>query len=56
MTTNGKIAYAAVLYICYGMLLTALEIPYNAILPTMSKTKWKEMMSFLFPHSLHPLQ
>lgn len=37
MSTSGKIVYAAVLYICYGMLLTALEIPYNAILPTMSK-------------------
>jgi sugar (glycoside-pentoside-hexuronide) transporter len=37
LTTNGKIVYAAVLYICYGMLLTCLEVPYNAILPTMSK-------------------
>jgi hypothetical protein len=37
LTTNGKIAYAAVLYICYGMLLTCLEVPYNAILPMMSK-------------------
>jgi sugar (glycoside-pentoside-hexuronide) transporter len=33
----GKIAYAAALYIAYGMLLTALEIPYTALLPTMTK-------------------
>lgn len=37
LTATGKIIYAAVLYICYGMLLTALEIPYNAILPTLSR-------------------
>lgn len=37
LTSTGKIVYAAVLYICYGMLVTAIEIPYNALLPTMSK-------------------
>lgn len=37
LTTTGKIVYTAVLYICYGMLLTAIEIPYNALLPTMTK-------------------
>lgn len=37
LTTTGKIVYAAVLYVCFGMLVTAIEIPYNAILPTMSK-------------------
>lgn len=37
LSTSGKTVYFAVLYICYGMLLTALEVPYNAILPTMSK-------------------
>lgn len=37
LTTTGKIVYTAVLYICFGMLVTAIEIPYNAILPTMSK-------------------
>lgn len=42
MSTNGKIAYAAALYICYGMLLTALEVPYNAILPTMSKNEMEK--------------
>ncbi len=42
MSTTGKIVYAAVLYICYGMLLTALEIPYNAVLPTMSKNEMEK--------------
>ena len=37
LSTTGKIVYVAVLYICYGMLVTTIEIPYNAILPTMSK-------------------
>lgn len=37
LSTSGKIVYAAVLYICYGMLVTCIEIPYNALLPTMSK-------------------
>ncbi len=37
LSTNGKIVYMAVLYVFYGMLLTALEIPYTALLPTMSK-------------------
>ncbi len=36
LTARGKIVYMAVLYICYGMLLTMLEVPYNAVLPTMS--------------------
>lgn len=27
LTTTGKIVYMAVLYICYGMLVTAIEIP-----------------------------
>ncbi len=39
LTPNGKVIYAAVLYICYGMLVTAIEIPYNAILPTLSKNE-----------------
>jgi hypothetical protein len=34
---SGKIAYAAVLYVCYGMLVTAVEIPYYALLPTMTR-------------------
>lgn len=42
LTPTGKIVYAAVLYICYGMLLTALEVPYNAILPTMSKNEMEK--------------
>lgn len=42
LSTTGKIVYAAVLYICYGMLLTALEIPYSAILPTMSKNEMEK--------------
>lgn len=37
LTVTGKIAYTAVLYICYGMLVTAIEIPYNALLPTMTR-------------------
>lgn len=39
LTATGKVVYTAVLYISYGMLLTALEIPYNAILPTMTKNE-----------------
>ena len=39
LSTTGKIVYAAVLYICYGMLVTAIEIPYYAILPTMSQNE-----------------
>lgn len=35
----GKIVYAAVLYICYGMLVTAIEVPYYALLPTMTKNE-----------------
>ena len=42
LPTGGKIAYAAVLYICYGMLVTAIEIPYNAVLPTMSKNEMEK--------------
>lgn len=42
LTPNGKIVYAAILYICYGMLLTALEIPYYAILPTMSRNEMEK--------------
>lgn len=39
LTPSGKVAYAAVLYICYGMLVTCIEIPFNAILPTMTKNE-----------------
>ncbi len=39
LTPTGKVVYAAVLYICYGMLVTAIEIPFNAILPAMSKNE-----------------
>jgi len=39
LSDTGKIAYAAVLYICYGMLVTCIEIPYSALLPTMSKNE-----------------
>lgn len=39
LSATGKIVYTAVLYICYGMLVTAIEIPYNAILPTMTKNE-----------------
>ncbi|MCD8153642.1 MAG: glycoside-pentoside-hexuronide (GPH):cation symporter [Clostridiales bacterium] len=42
LTAQGKIVYAAVLYICYGMLLTALEIPYNAVLPTMTRNEMEK--------------
>lgn len=42
LTSSGKVVYAAVLYICYGMLLTAIEIPYSAILPTMSKNEMEK--------------
>lgn len=36
LTPSGKVVYAAVLYVCYGMLVTCIEIPYNALLPTMT--------------------
>jgi sugar (glycoside-pentoside-hexuronide) transporter len=36
-SAGGKIAYAAVLYVCYGMLVTAIEIPYYALLPAMTR-------------------
>lgn len=39
LSSGGKIAYAAVLYVCYGMLVTAIEIPYTALLPTMTKNE-----------------
>ncbi len=42
LTVRGKIVYTAVLYICYGMLLTLLEIPYNAILPTMTHNEMEK--------------
>ncbi len=42
LTAQGKIVYTAVLYICYGMLLTALEVPYNAILPTMTHNEMEK--------------
>ncbi len=42
LSTPGKIAYAAFLYICYGMLVTAIEIPFNAVLPTMSKNEMEK--------------
>lgn len=41
LSPTGKVVYTAVLYICYGMLLTTIEIPYNAILPTMTKNEMK---------------
>ena len=39
LSASGKVAYAGVLYICYGMLVTCIEIPYNALLPTMTKNE-----------------
>lgn len=42
LSTNGKIVYMAVVFICFGMLVTAIEIPYNAILPTMSKDEMEK--------------
>jgi len=39
LTASGKVIYAAVLYICYGMLVTCIEIPYNALLPTMTRNE-----------------
>lgn len=39
LSPTGKIVYTAVLYICYGMLVTAIEIPFTAILPTMTKNE-----------------
>lgn len=37
LSVTGRIIYTAVLYICFGMLVTAIEIPYGALLPTMTK-------------------
>lgn len=42
LTPAGKVVYAAVLYICYGMLVTAIEIPYNALLPAMTKNEMEK--------------
>ena len=42
LTATGKVVYTAVLYICYGMLVTALEVPYNALLPTMTKNEMEK--------------
>ena len=39
LTGAGKVAYAAVLYICYGMLVTCIEIPYSAMLPAMTRNE-----------------
>ncbi len=39
LSPTGKVVYAAILYICYGMLTTCIEIPYNALLPAMSKNE-----------------
>lgn len=39
LSPSGKVVYAAVLYVCYGMLITAIEIPYNAILPTITQNE-----------------
>ena len=42
LSASGKVAYAAILYICYGMLVTAIEIPYSALLPTMTKNEMEK--------------
>ena len=52
MSVTGKIIYTAVFYICYGMLVTAIEIPYGALLPSMtldldSRTKTVQASTFL---------
>lgn len=39
LSAAGKVAYAAILYICYGMLVTCIEIPFYALLPTMTKNE-----------------
>jgi len=39
LSATGKVAYAAILYICYGMLVTCIEIPFYALLPTMTKNE-----------------
>lgn len=39
LTASGKVVYMAVMYICYGMLVTCIEIPYNAILPAISRNE-----------------
>lgn len=37
MSDNGKIAYVAIFYILYGMLLTAIQMPLSALIPAMTK-------------------
>ena len=37
LSTGAKIAYTAVIYICWGMLFTILTMPWNAILPASIK-------------------
>lgn len=39
LSAAGKVAYTAILYICYGMLVTCIEIPFYALLPTMTKNE-----------------
>ena len=39
LSSSGKVVYASVLYICYGMLVTCIEIPFNALLPAMTKNE-----------------
>ncbi|MGN0362148.1 MAG: MFS transporter [Bilifractor sp.] len=39
LSASGKVVYTAVLYICYGMLVTCIEIPYYALLPAMTKNE-----------------
>lgn len=36
-STTGKIAYAAILYICYGILTTLIQLPFGALLPAMTR-------------------
>ena len=37
LSTNQKIAYVAVTYICFGMLYTVLTMPHMAVLPAVTK-------------------
>ena len=48
LSASGKIVYMAVLYICYGMLVTCIEIPYNALLPAITKNEMErnDVISF----------
>jgi sugar (glycoside-pentoside-hexuronide) transporter len=55
LSVNGKIAYGAVLYICYGMLVTAIEIPFGALLPAMTnnpKERTRIVQTYAFISSL----